>query len=194
MAEGVAADINQMRLNQNKHGAHTIREQAIMWTKDALTKPGYISGIAQSMHMDPNARIDFNDPEVAKAYLRGAQQQETAPFKLAQKDIDTGADIAFGRANANPNFRPGDQADPNVNDFNTAQSRAENEQLRGSNLTMREGEFMINQLHDARDGGRSTVVATATMGWNLVGRAVDGLAAAVRSATAAASQAQEAPH
>lgn len=176
MATGVAESIKQLQQYQTK-GYMTVRQMVKHWAPDA--PESYVTDVAKSIGIPPDAVPNMRDPDTAKRYIMGAQPHETGTgnFRLSSADVNSGVDLAFGRTPANPNFRPDGTPDPNVPGYLPSVGSARNSVLFSSQATLREGDI-------ANQG--------VNLGWKYIEQAVDMLAAAVRSAAQSASAASHA--
>jgi hypothetical protein len=169
MPTGIAASINQMR-RYEQSGLMSVRDIARKWSGSNASE-AYIKAVADSIGVSPDTKVDLNNPDVARAYVQGAQPFETGPNRLSQADLNTGVDIAFGRRSANPNFRAPGEADPNVPSYLSAVGTAKSDVLGSySERTLRQGENLNNNVNAMSDAWRGIVLA------------VEGLASAVRAA------------
>ena len=174
MASGIAATVNQLRMYE-RGGLMSVRDIAKKWSGNNASE-AYIKAVADSIGVSPDTKVDMNNPDIARAYIEGAQPFESGPTRLSKADVNTGVDIAFGRRSANPNFRPAGEADPNVPGYLEAVGEAKKDVLgSGSERTLRQGENFNNAMNTMSDAWRGIVAA------------VEGLAVAVRAAATLSS-------
>lgn len=113
MPQGVASNVNQMLINQQRYGANTVRSMATRWVSDPdadLTggeqnvagqpvKPGsYIGDIASKLNVGPDQPVDFSNPQIASGYIQAAYPHESAGGKttLSPDDVNAGVQMALG--------------------------------------------------------------------------------------------------
>ena len=178
MAAGVAADINQLRINQGK-GANTVRKMMNMWNPNGMKNDpvGFekkIQATAAGMGIHADAPMDMNDPGMAAAYVRSAQPGETGPFKVSPSDLTLGSTAAF---TDNPNNRPAGTPDPNIPGYNPTIGRAKQDVLGAGELTLKEGKAIIDTGHGLEDAA-----------WGIVSKDAHDLAASIDRAVSVMSQ------
>lgn len=169
MAAGIGASVNQLR-EYEKNGLMTPRELVMKWSGGHASE-AYVRSVADSIGVSPDTKVNMNYPDVARAYVQGAQPFESGPGRVSKADINSGIDLAFGRKGANPNLREDGTPDPNVPDYNPAVGTAKSDVLHsGSERTLRQGENLNDRVNQISDS------------WRMIVFAVDGLATAVRAA------------
>jgi hypothetical protein len=108
MAQGVAANVNQLLINQGR-GLNTVRKQVQRWVSDPKAdldgyggsdnpnpKPGsYIYDVAHGLGVGPDEAIDVHNPLIANRFVSSAQPHESGPSKLDPKDVTQGVAMAL---------------------------------------------------------------------------------------------------
>ena len=168
MAQGVAASVNQLR-RYEQGGLMSPRQLAMKWSGGHASE-AYIKSVADSIGVKPDTKVDLNDPNVARAYIEGAQPFESGPGRLSRADVNSGVDLAFSRKSSNPNLREDGSPDPNVPEYNPAVSTAKQGVLSGSETSLHQGQHLNDRVNEMSDA------------WHIIVVAVEGLATAVRAA------------
>ncbi len=101
-ATGVAATADQLAMNQDQHNMQSVTDQVHRWVgpNDVRTKPKevarYVADTAAALGVDPNARVDWHDPNVQAKFIQAQQAHETHGT-LAQADVEKGVQMAAAR-------------------------------------------------------------------------------------------------
>jgi hypothetical protein len=79
LADGVAADGNQLLINQERKGQRTVSDLVRGWDTspgDAPKLPGYIAHVAQRLGVDPNKPFNLRDGNNLERYINAAAPEE----------------------------------------------------------------------------------------------------------------------
>jgi hypothetical protein len=97
MPTGVAADARQLMINQDQHGVQSVRQQVARWVSDPKANiDSYVTDAAKAIGVDPDAPVDWHNPQVQTAFLQAQFPHESAggATTLQPADVQKGVALA----------------------------------------------------------------------------------------------------
>lgn len=79
MPSGIAATARQLMINQDQHGANTVRQMVTQWVHDPKANiDSYVADTAAALGVSPDASVNWHDPNVQAKFIYAQHPHESA--------------------------------------------------------------------------------------------------------------------